>query len=89
LVTLPQPILVAVVQTGSADDEYARDRDQALEEVRRARERAGWLPLKVVRFQGVGHNLMRYGPDALSRRLLDLLEEAALSPSDGTPGGPA
>lgn len=93
LTTLRGPILVAVAETGSADDEVARDRDLALDDVRRARAAAGVEPLQVVRFPGVGHNLMRYNPDALGERLLRLLEQAASgaagATSGDTPGGPA
>ncbi len=73
LTTITQPILVALVETGSADDEFARDRALALEEIRSTREVAGRHPLRVVRFQGVGHNLMRYSPVALSERMEQLL----------------
>jgi pimeloyl-ACP methyl ester carboxylesterase len=74
---LRQPVLVAVAETGSADDEVARERSLALDDLRRDRAEAGMPPLQVVRFPGAGHNLMRYSPDALSERLVSLLERTA------------
>jgi pimeloyl-ACP methyl ester carboxylesterase len=86
--TLGQPIAIAIVETGSADDEFARDRALALDDVRAARERTSGGPTRVVRFRGVGHNVMRYSPDAVTAMLAELLEAAAVSPSGGTPGDP-
>jgi pimeloyl-ACP methyl ester carboxylesterase len=71
------PVLVAVAESGAADDETIRERRLALDDVIRAREAAG-LPAPDVRtFSGAGHNLMRYRPDELSSALLELLEGAA------------
>jgi pimeloyl-ACP methyl ester carboxylesterase len=69
---LAAPVLVAVASSGTADDEEARDRQLALDEVVRAREERG-LATAVTPFPGAGHNLMRYRPDALSEELLALL----------------
>lgn len=82
------PVLVAVAEAGTADDEVARERDLALDDVRDARAAAGLEPLRVVRFAGTGHNLMRYRPAALSTQLLHLLERADATSGD-TRGGPA
>jgi len=71
------PLLVAVAESGTADDEVARERIAALEDVLRARASAGASRATVIRFAGAGHNLMRYRPDDLSAALLQLLEEAA------------
>jgi hypothetical protein len=69
-------LLVAVAESGSADDESARERRLALDEVLGRRARAGAAPAIVERFVGAGHNLMRYRPVELSRALARLLEDA-------------
>ena len=81
----PSPLLVAAAESGSADDEVARERLLALEEVVRARSGRGG-PTRVVRYQS-GHNVMRYRPGELAAELLGLLELAATS--GDTPGAPA
>lgn len=88
LASISAPVLVAVAGAGTADDEIARERDLALDDVRSARAAAGIAPLHVVRFPGTGHNLMRYRPSALSAQLLELLERAAAT-SAGMPDGRA
>ena len=78
LVDLPQPLLVAVAESGAADDEALRERRLALDELLRRRRAAGTVaPVRVERYRGAGHNLMRYRPLELSRALVDLLAEAA------------
>jgi len=77
LVDYRGPLLVAVAESGTADDETARERVAALIDVLRARALAGDAPATVERFGGVGHNLMRYRADRLSAAILNLLEEAA------------
>jgi pimeloyl-ACP methyl ester carboxylesterase len=74
LANLPQPLLIAVAESGSADDESVRERRIALNDVLRARSAAGQPAADVRTFSGAGHNLMRYRPDELSDALLDLLD---------------
>lgn len=71
------PLLVAVAESGAADDETVRERRLALEELLRRRVDAGLPAARVVRFGGAGHNLMRYRPAELSRALDELRMEAA------------
>ncbi len=70
------PLLIVVAEAGGADDEAARERRVALEEQLRPRAAAGLAAPRVVRYGGVGHNLMRYRPEELSGELLGLLERA-------------
>lgn len=70
------PLLIAVAESGTADDDLARERMAALDDVLRARAGAGLRPPTVRRFPGAGHNLMRYRADELSAALLELLEQA-------------
>lgn len=70
---LPQPLLIAVAESGAADDESVRERRLALEDLVQARLAAG-VPAPVIRlFDGAGHNLMRYRPAELTATLLELL----------------
>jgi pimeloyl-ACP methyl ester carboxylesterase len=66
------PVLAMVASSGAADDEEQRERDLALDDVARARSDAGLPELRVQRFVGVGHDLMRYRPDEVSAALSDL-----------------
>ena len=68
------PVLVAVAGSAATDDESARDREMALADALRFLADAG--PVRVVRFEGAGHNLMRYRPDDLSVALAGLLVAA-------------
>lgn len=68
----PMPLLVFVAGAGTADDETARERSLALDDVVDARAAAGMPPTRVIRLPGTGHNLMRYRPDELSAELLAL-----------------
>ena len=77
LANLPQPLLIAVAESGSADDESVRERRIALHDVLQARAAAGQPAPDVTTFSGAGHNLMRYRPDELSAALLDLLLRAS------------
>ena len=77
LAQIQAPVLVAVAESGAADDDVARDRRLALDDVQRARAARGLAPLTVVRFPGAGHNLMRYRPAELTSALLELLAEAS------------
>jgi pimeloyl-ACP methyl ester carboxylesterase len=77
LATLPRPLMIAIAETGAADDETARERRIALEDLTRARASAGTSAPDLRLFTGAGHNLMRYRPAELSAALLELLESAA------------
>jgi len=71
------PLLVALAESGTADDEVARDRRLALDDLLRLRAARGLPATDVVRLPRAGHNLMRYRPAELSAALLDLLRRAA------------
>ena len=73
LAGLPQPMLIAVAESGSADDADVRDRRLALDDLLRARVAAGVSSPDVRRFVGAGHNLMRYRPAELTDAVVDLL----------------
>ena len=77
LASVRAPILVAVAESGTVDDDTVRDRLAALDDVQRARAVAGAAPMTVDRFPGAGHNLMRYRPDELAAALKKLLEASA------------
>jgi pimeloyl-ACP methyl ester carboxylesterase len=77
LARLDAPLLIAVAESGAADDETVRERRLALDDVIRARAGAGLAPPEVRVYPGAGHNLMRYRAAELSAALLDLLERAA------------
>jgi pimeloyl-ACP methyl ester carboxylesterase len=64
--TLDLPVSLLVAVSTTADDEDARERALAIEDVQRARARAGVPPMDVRRFDGAGHDLMRYRPDAVA-----------------------
>ena len=74
---LPMPLMVAVAESGAADDETVRERRIALDDVAQGRVAAGLKPVDIRVFTGAGHNLMRYRPDELTGALAELLEEAA------------
>ncbi|HYI23579.1 MAG TPA: alpha/beta hydrolase [Candidatus Limnocylindrales bacterium] len=75
--SLEVPLLLAVAETGAADDETARERRIAIDDVIRQRTAAGLAAPDVRIFAGAGHNLMRYRPAELSADLLELIERAA------------
>jgi pimeloyl-ACP methyl ester carboxylesterase len=77
LASLPQPLLIVVAESGSADDESVRERRIALNDVLRALAAASLPEPDVRTFSGAGHNVMRYRPDDLSAALLDLLASAS------------
>jgi len=77
LADLPQPLLIAVAESGAADDETARERRIALDDLVRARQAAGTPEPDIRIFSGAGHNLMRYRPAELSDAVLDLLRGEA------------
>jgi pimeloyl-ACP methyl ester carboxylesterase len=76
LVAIDRPLLVAVAGSATADDELARERELALQEVLAERARLGLARATVVRFEGAGHSLMRYRPRELSEALAGLLVDA-------------
>jgi pimeloyl-ACP methyl ester carboxylesterase len=73
---LAQPLLVAVAESGTADDETLRERLAALQDFAQIRADRGLPDLLVRRFAGSGHNLMRYRPDDLTVALVELAEQA-------------
>lgn len=77
LAGLQMPVMVAVAESGAADDEAVRERRLALDDVVQARQTAGMKPLDIRLFTGAGHNLMRYRPAELTAALLDLIRLAA------------
>src|SRR5207245_8913990 len=66
--------IVAVV--GADDEEGSRSR--ALGHVHRVRARAGLRPIGVMQLGPIGHNLMRYRPDAVTAALLSLAPSCRL-----------
>jgi pimeloyl-ACP methyl ester carboxylesterase len=75
--SFPADLLVAIAESGTADDEVGRERLAALDDVLRARAAAGNPPPTVLRLAGAGHNLMRYRPKELAAALIELLGKAA------------
>ncbi|MEP7361250.1 MAG: alpha/beta hydrolase [Chloroflexota bacterium] len=74
LAQVAAPVLIAVAESGAADDETTRERRIALDDVVRARAAAGLPPPDIRVYPGAGHNLMRYRPDELSLAIQELLE---------------
>ncbi len=70
------PLTVLVAESGNADDEDARERRLALDDVERLRAAAGAPAARIVVHRGVGHNLMRYRPDAVAAELRALAARA-------------
>jgi len=70
LPSIQVPVLLVAASSGTADDEDARDRELARQDVIAARLANG-NPTRVVTLLG-GHNLMRYRPDELSAELAAL-----------------
>ncbi len=89
LLAVLRPLAVLVAET-SADDESARERRLALEDVLARRAARGLPASDVTRFTGVGHNLMRYRPAEVAAALLALRRRAMDTATSGdTPGDPA
>jgi len=78
------PLTVLVAET-SADDESARERRLALEDVLAMRAARGLPAAEVTRFAGAGHNLMRYRPKEVAASLLELLRTATSGDTRGDP----
>lgn len=66
---------VAALISADVDD---GGRAAALAEVSDARVAAGRAPIVVTALPGIGHNLMRYGPEAVSAAILSIAGEPAL-----------
>ena len=77
LASLPQPVLVAVAESGRPTIQTIRERRLALDDVLRAAPARGLSAPDVRFFTGAGHNLMRYRPDELAAALLDATRAAA------------
>jgi len=77
LARVEAPLLIAVAESGAADDETVRERRLALEDAIGARTGAGLEAPDVRTYPSAGHNLMRYRAAELSAALLALLERAA------------
>jgi pimeloyl-ACP methyl ester carboxylesterase len=77
LATVSSPIVVVVAESGTGEDDDARERLLALEDVSRARTQAGADPPRVIRFAGAGHNVIRYRTAQLSEELASLIEGSA------------
>lgn len=75
LADLPMPLLLAVAESGAADDETTRERRLALDDIVRLRVERGLPQPRIERYSGTGHNLMRYRPARLSSDLWGLLGE--------------
>jgi pimeloyl-ACP methyl ester carboxylesterase len=71
---LPMPILLCAAESGAADDELARERSLALDEIAALRRASGHTDDRLVRFPGSGHNLMRYRPVELAAELAALVD---------------
>jgi hypothetical protein len=71
---LPQPLLIAIAESGTADDETARERLAALDDFVATRSGLALPHPLIRRFPGAGHNLMRYRPDDLAVALAGLWE---------------
>ena len=76
LAQIAAPVLIAVAESGAADDETLRERRLALDDVVHARAAAGFAAPTIRVYPGAGHNLMRYRAAELSAALLELLEAA-------------
>jgi pimeloyl-ACP methyl ester carboxylesterase len=73
LVAVEAPVVALL----AADDEDG-SRALALAQVSDARATAGRRPIEVTTFPGIGHNLMRYRPEAVSAAILSIAGEPAL-----------
>ena len=69
LAAVDRPLLLLTAGSGAADDDEERERGLAIEDLQRARSDAGQRPAVVRRFDGSGHDLMRYQPDGVAADL--------------------
>lgn len=63
------PVSVLVANSATADDEDERERRLALDDAQRTRREAGLSEMHIRRFDGAGHDLMRYRPDEVADEL--------------------
>lgn len=63
------PITILVANSTTADDEDERERQLALDDAQRARGVAGLAEMRICRFDGAGHDLMRYRPAEVAAEL--------------------
>jgi pimeloyl-ACP methyl ester carboxylesterase len=63
------PLTLLVASPGTADDEDERERQLAIADAQRVRTAAGLGSMTVRVFDGVGHDLMRYRPEAVAHEL--------------------
>lgn len=76
LLEVGAPLLIAVAESATGDDEVSRERAVALREVLARRASVGLPAAAVVRFPGAGHSLMRYRPAELAAAIAELLAVA-------------
>jgi pimeloyl-ACP methyl ester carboxylesterase len=69
LARVDRPVGVLVAAGATSDDEDERERRLALEDVGRVRDELGLPAMRVRRFEGVGHDLMRYRPDEVAAEI--------------------
>ena len=67
------PLFIAVAESGMADDDVARERFAALDDLLEARRESAAPEPTVRRYRGAGHNVMRYRAAELSRDLEEML----------------
>jgi hypothetical protein len=63
-----------MAEPGGADDDEARERRLALDDVLAARSAVGMPTATVVRLSGSAHNLMRYRPAEVAAAIIDQLQ---------------
>ena len=78
LTVIRAPMLAAVAEAGTADDEVVGERLLALADINRDRASTGLEPIDIKRFARAGHNLMRYRPADLAQALLELMSRPGL-----------
>jgi pimeloyl-ACP methyl ester carboxylesterase len=66
------PVTLLIAGSPTADDEDERERLLAVEDAQRVRTQAGRSAMVVRRYEGAGHDLMRYRPDDVARELQQL-----------------
>ncbi|HEY8168329.1 MAG TPA: alpha/beta hydrolase [Candidatus Limnocylindrales bacterium] len=71
---LDRPLTVVMAEPGGADDDEARERRLALDDVLAARSAVGMPTATLVRLSGSAHNLMRYRPAEVAAAIIDQLQ---------------
>jgi pimeloyl-ACP methyl ester carboxylesterase len=77
LALVESPVVIAIAESATADDESSRERELALREVLTRRSELGFPTPTVVRFPGAGHSLMRYRPVELTAAIAGLVDDGA------------